>query len=110
MPKNKLTKVVNDLIFKLENKIPKNLNDSRPVAKTEEEIKEKYKNISDDPKKDITRSFKKQGFKNPEEKADRFIKAVQNQGNRIRTATEGSFKKGGLVRQGKPKLTKKGWR
>ena len=26
------------------------------------------------------------------------------------TSTEGSFKKGGLVRQGKPKLTKKGWR
>ena len=27
-----------------------------------------------------------------------------------KTATEGSFKKGGLVRQGKPKLAKKGWR
>jgi hypothetical protein len=26
------------------------------------------------------------------------------------TATEGSFKKGGLVKQGKPKLAKKGWR
>ena len=26
------------------------------------------------------------------------------------TSTEGSFKKGGLVRQGKPKLAKKGWR
>jgi hypothetical protein len=26
------------------------------------------------------------------------------------TATEGSFKKGGLVKQGKPKIAKKGWR
>ena len=26
------------------------------------------------------------------------------------TSTEGSFKKGGLIRQGKPKLAKKGWR
>jgi len=26
------------------------------------------------------------------------------------TETEGSFKKGGLVRSGKPKLAKKGWR
>ena len=26
------------------------------------------------------------------------------------SSTEGSFKKGGLVRSGKPKLTKKGWR
>jgi hypothetical protein len=27
-----------------------------------------------------------------------------------KTATEGSFKKGGLVRSGKPKIAKKGWR
>lgn len=27
-----------------------------------------------------------------------------------RTATEGSFKKGGLVRSGKPKLARKGWK
>ena len=73
-------------------------------------IKEKYKNISDDQKKDITRSFKKQGFKNPEEKAVRFIKTINNQGAKIRTATEGSFKKGGLVRSGKPKIAKKGWK
>ena len=107
MPKKEKTE---SIIKRIENKMPKNKNYTRPVAKTEEEIKEKYKNISDDPKKDITRSFKKQGFKNPEEKAARFIKTVQNQGARIRTATEGSFAKGGLVRSGKPKIAKKGWR
>ena len=94
--------------------MPKNKNYGTPdgpeVAKTEKEIKEKYKNISDDPKKDITRSFKKQGFKNPEEKAVRFIKMVQNDAAKKRTATEGSFAKGGLVKKGKPKLAKKGWK
>ena len=90
--------------------MPKNKNYTRPVAKTEEEIKEKYKGISDDPKKDLARSFKKQGFKDAEEKVDRFIKTVQNQAAKRRTATEGSFAKGGLVKKGKPKLAKKGWR
>jgi len=27
-----------------------------------------------------------------------------------RTATEGSFKKGGMIKSGKPKIAKKGWR
>ena len=107
MPKKEKTE---SIIKRIENKMPKNKNYTRPVAKTEEEIKEKYKNISDDPKKDITRSFKKQGFKNPEEKAARFIKTINNEGARIRTATEGSFAEGGLVKKGKPKIAKKGWR
>jgi hypothetical protein len=45
-------------------------------------------------------------------KSRRKKKVCRSQGNmaRKRTATEGSFKNGGLVRSGKPKLTKKGWR
>ena len=31
-------------------------------------------------------------------------------GDEMLSDREGSFKKGGLVKQGKPKLTKKGWR
>ena len=48
--------------------------------------------------------------KDDKERAKRFADYVQTEGAKIRTATEGSFKKGGLIRQGKPKLTKKGWR
>ena len=94
--------------------MPKNKNYGTPdgpeVAKTEKEIKEKYKNISNNPKRDITISFKRQGFKDAEAKADRFIKMVQNEGAKKRTATEGSFAKGGLVKSGKPKIAKKGWK
>jgi len=43
-------------------------------------------------------------------KAKRFIDSVQGSGARKMTATEGSFKKGGLVKSGKPKIAKKGWR
>jgi hypothetical protein len=43
-------------------------------------------------------------------KAKRFVDLAQGNMARKRTATEGSFKHGGLVRSGKPKLTKKGWR
>ena len=43
-------------------------------------------------------------------KAKRFVDLAQGNMARKRTATEGSFKKGGLVKQGKPKLAKKGWR
>jgi ATP-dependent helicase YprA (DUF1998 family) len=42
--------------------------------------------------------------------AKRLIDSVQGVRARKLTATEGSFKKGGLVKQGKPKLAKKGWR
>jgi hypothetical protein len=42
--------------------------------------------------------------------AKRLIDSVQGERARKLTATEGSFKKGGLVKQGKPKLAKKGWR
>ena len=94
--------------------MPKNKNYGTPdgpeVAKTEKEIKEKYKNISNNPKEDLARSFKKQGFKDVEAKADRFIKMVQNDVAKKRTATEGSFAKGGLVKKGRPKLAKKGWK
>jgi hypothetical protein len=40
-------------------------------------------------------------------KAKRFVDLAQGNMARKRTATEGSFKKGGLVRSGKPKLSKK---
>ena len=43
-------------------------------------------------------------------KAKRFVDYAQGAGTRKRTATEGSFKKGGLVKSGKPKLAKKGWK
>jgi hypothetical protein len=46
------------------------------------------------------------------EKAKKFVDLAQGNMARKRTATEGSFKHGGLVklRSGKPKLAKKGWR
>ena len=43
-------------------------------------------------------------------KAKRFVDLAQGNMARKRTATEGSFKKGGLVKSGKPKLAKKGWK
>jgi hypothetical protein len=43
-------------------------------------------------------------------KAKRFVDLAQGNMARKRTATEGSFKKGGLVQSGKPKLAKKGWK
>ena len=43
-------------------------------------------------------------------KAKRFVDYAQGVGARKRTAREGSFKKGGLVKSGKPKIAKKGWR
>jgi hypothetical protein len=43
-------------------------------------------------------------------KAKRFVDFIQGKAARESTATQGSFKNGGLVRSGKPKLTKKGWR
>ena len=43
-------------------------------------------------------------------KAKRFVDYIQGSTARKRTATEGSFKKGGLVKSGKPKLAKKGWK
>ena len=42
--------------------------------------------------------------------AKKLIDSVQGVRARKLTATEGSFKNGGLVRSGKPKLAKKGWR
>ena len=42
--------------------------------------------------------------------AKRMADSMQTEGAKIRTATEGSFAKGGLVKKGKPKLAKKGWR
>ena len=48
--------------------------------------------------------------KDDKERAKRFADYVQTQGAKIRTATEGSFAKGGLVRSGKPKIAKKGWK
>ena len=48
--------------------------------------------------------------KDDKERAKRFADYVQTQGAKIRTATEGSFAKGGLVKKGKPKIATKGWR
>ena len=52
----------------------------------------------------------KQSDKEIKERAKRFSDYIQTEGAKIRTATEGSFAKGGLVKKGKPKLAKKGWR
>jgi hypothetical protein len=43
-------------------------------------------------------------------KEQKDLQKIQTEGAKIRTATEGSFKKGGLVKKGKPKIAKKGWR
>ena len=48
--------------------------------------------------------------KDDKERAKRFADYIQTEGAKIRTATEGSFAKGGLVRSGKPKIAKKGWK
>jgi hypothetical protein len=43
-------------------------------------------------------------------KSKKVCRLHQGKAARKSTATEGSFKNGGLVKKGKPKLAKKGWR
>jgi hypothetical protein len=71
----------------------------RGVKYSDEEIKFKNETGLDGPEMNKNRK-----------KAKRFVDFAQGNMARKRTATEGSFKKGGLVNQGKPKLAKKGWR
>ena len=62
------------------------------------DTKEKFKKIKEEHLKEI----RKYAYERKKPIIDEIAKR--------KTATEGSFKKGGLVKQGKPKLTKKGWR
>jgi hypothetical protein len=71
----------------------------RGVKYSDEEIKFKNETGLDGPEMNKNRK-----------KAKKFVDLAQGNMARKRTATEGSFKKGGLVKQGKPKLAKKGWR
>ena len=48
--------------------------------------------------------------KEDKESAKRMVDYLQTIGAKKRTATEGSFAKGGIVKSGKPKIAKKGWR
>ena len=48
--------------------------------------------------------------KDDKERAKRFADYAQTQVAKLRTATEGSFAKGGLVKKGRPKIATKGWR
>jgi len=64
----------------------------------EADLKEKIKKIKEEREKEI----RQYAYERKKPIIDEIAKR--------KTATEGSFKKGGLVKQGKPKLTKKGWR
>ena len=70
--------------------------------KDREEFKKEYPIIS--------KLMPKGSDKKDKESAKRMADSMQTIGAKIRTATEGSFAKGGLVKKGKPKLAKKGWR
>ena len=86
-----------------------------PDVDSQKEINDKEREIK---YSDKEIKFKnKTGLHGPEmgkerEKAKKFVDLAQGNMARKRTATEGSFKHGGLVklRSGKPKLAKKGWR
>ena len=58
----------------------------------------------------LSKLMPKGSDKKDKESAKRMADYMQTEMAKKRTATEGSFAKGGLVRQGKPKLAKKGWR
>ena len=75
---------------------------AKSKKKDREEFKKEYPNFS--------RLVPKGSDKKDKESAKRMSDYVQTEMAKKRTATEGSFAKGGLVRQGKPKLAKKGWR
>ena len=97
MPKNKKEIRVNhsmdhpDVIAVAKNK-----------KKDREEFKEEYPILS--------KLMPKQSDKEIKQSAKRFVDHIQTEGAKIRTATEGSFAKGGLVKKGRPKLAKKGWK
>ena len=75
---------------------------AKSKKKDREEFKKKHPIIS--------KLMPKGSDKKDKESAKRMSDYVQTEMAKKRTATEGSFAKGGLVRQGKPKLAKKGWR
>jgi hypothetical protein len=69
-----------------------------------EEFEEKY------PKFSKLTGIAKGSDKEDKESAKRTVDYLQTIGAKKRTATEGSFAKGGIVKSGKPKIAKKGWR
>ena len=70
--------------------------------KDREEFKKEYPILS--------KLMPTQSDKQIKRSAKRFADYAQTEMAKKRTATEGSFAKGGLVKKGKPKIAKKGWR
>jgi len=64
----------------------------------EADTKEKFKKIKEEREKEM----REYDYERKKPLIDEIAKR--------RTATEGSYKNGGLVKKGKPKLAKKGWR
>ena len=75
---------------------------AKSKKKDREEFQEEYPILS--------KLMPKGSDKKDKESAKRMVDHMQTEGAKIRTATEGSFAKGGLVKKGKPKIAKKGWR
>jgi hypothetical protein len=67
----------------------------------------KRKNLS---KKDAESYLKSQSIQDDIAKFDSSFKATDDISEKNLSGREGSFAKGGLVRSGKPKIAKKGWR
>ena len=86
--------------FKIEPDINITKSSSNPNPKVK--VKKEYPILS--------KLMPKGSDKKDKESAKRMSDYVQTEMAKKRTATEGSFAKGGLVRSGKPKIAKKGWR
>ena len=99
MTKNKIKTLVNH---------PMDHPDVIAVAKIKKEDREEFEEKY--PKFSKLTGIAKGSDKEDKESAKRMVDYLQTIGAKKRTATEGSFAKGGLVRSGKPKIAKKGWR
>jgi len=102
MSKDKLT--IYDFASDADNKKMSNKKLAEKAAKIAEQrnkeadIKEEIESI----KKDRRAEMEKYDYERKKPLIDEIAKR--------RTSTEGSFKNGGLVKKGKPKIAKKGWR
>ena len=102
MPKDEIT--IYDFASDVDNKKLSNkqlAKKAEVIAKKrnqEADTKEKFKKLKEDRQKEM------------EEYEYERKKPLIDEIAKRRTATEGSYKNGGLVKKGKPKLAKKGWR
>ena len=90
-----------------------NIPEDHPDVDSIKEFNEKYEGIKySDKENEFKNRTGLDGPKMDEQRgrAKRFVDLIKGERSRKRTATEGSFKKGGLVKSGKPKLAKKGWK